>query len=74
MTQQELDAIPEQSIDFGMREETIDGRTVRIPVAPRLGPLYQGENDVMFVRDVNGVAWTTGWDSGVLVKRRIRGR
>jgi hypothetical protein len=38
-----------------------------------VGPLYHGPDDVMFVRDQNGDAWTTGWANGVLYKRRLRG-
>jgi hypothetical protein len=71
MTQDELDALPEDGL-FGEREEIRDGKIVRIPVLETVGALYQGENDIMLIEDRHGRFWTTGWAGGVLYKRRMR--
>jgi hypothetical protein len=71
VTQQELDALPTCG-GFGQRQEIRDGKTVNVPVMDGyMGPLYQGPDDVMYVRDQHGDLWTTGWAGDVLYKRRI---
>ena len=36
------------------------------------GPLFQGPDDMMLIRDTQGVYWMTGWAGGVLYKQRFR--
>lgn len=35
------------------------------------GPLYQGEDDIIQVRDSQGRYWMIGWANGVLCKNLI---
>lgn len=66
MTQEELDALPEQETGFGM---TTENRVCRPTLPDNVGALYQGDADGMF-RDENGVWWMTGWRDGVRMKVR----
>lgn len=75
ITQDQLDALPEQSSGFGQIVRTEpDGRKVCIPVwEGPVGCMFQGPDDALLIEDRQGRVWTTGWISGVLYKRRMTG-
>lgn len=68
MTQDELDALPECG-GIGIREEVIDGRTIKIPFVRESFALYHAPDDPVIVVDRNGTAWSVGWANGVKYKR-----
>jgi hypothetical protein len=75
MTQEELDAIPDASPRFGIREQVIDGKTVRVPYleqGPGMGVVLWTEFDEpCMVQDAHGDYWRLGWHKGVLYKQRM---
>lgn len=71
MTQQELDALPEDGT-FGSRDEMRDGKLIRIPVLFTVGALWSAPDEPEMVRDNTGDYWRVGWAKGVRYKRRMR--
>lgn len=71
MTQEELDALPEDG-RFGARIEERDGKRYRIPVLETVGVLWSEDHEPTMVTDSLGVRWRVGRGSyGVMYKRRL---
>lgn len=67
MTQEELDAIPSMG-GIGYREETRDGKKVRIPYAEKSFALF----DPVFVTGNDGRCWMVGTYKGIKYKSEVR--
>ena len=77
-TQAEIDALPDVSIRFGMREQLIDGKIRCCPVVDEgayTGVFYRKDTDPQGIVDAIGVRWEIGrmTPDGPLCKRRSYG-
>ena len=73
MTQDELDALPDDSPRFGTVERVINGETYRVPyLEPDAGILWTEHDEPNMVRDVHGDYWRVGKGrDGRMYKRRM---
>lgn len=56
---------------FGMREEVIEGRTIRRPIAPDVVAIFHEEHDIISVADGQGI-WMLGrYADGRWFRRRV---
>ena len=69
MTQDELDALPDVTPNFGHVEREIDGLRVTVPVHRGGVAMFTGPDDGT-VMDVAGSVWITGIVDGVRCKQR----
>jgi len=70
MTQDELDALPENG-GIGFRKQIIDGREVDVPFMRPALALFVRDDDPAMVRDSDGNAWIVGWANGQRYKSRL---
>lgn len=73
MTQDELDALPDDSLQFTVETVTLpDGRKERraVLLSTGGGALWNSDSEPTSVVDSSGQRWMVGWIDGRRVKRR----
>lgn len=70
MTREEFEALPDITGQCTIKSETrvIDGKTVRVPVFPRTGLLWNEDHEPRHIVTEDGTLWRVGWLQGVQVK------